>query len=57
MSPALLTDSGGSSTGVVQAGTVAGAGLATSVHTINTPYDPDLNPITDIVDVKARQAR
>jgi hypothetical protein len=57
MSPAGLTDSGGSSTGRVHAGTRIHSRFPGAVHTIHTPNDlEDLDINLDIGEVKARQA-
>ena len=57
MSPAGLTDSGGSSTGRVHAATRTRTRIAGAVHTIHTPNDlEDLDINLDIGEVKARQA-
>ena len=56
MGPARLTDSGGSSTRRVHGPTAAASGIASALHTIHTPYDPELELISYIADVNARQA-
>jgi hypothetical protein len=57
MSPAGLTDSGGSSTGRVHAGTRIRPRIAGAVHTVHTPNDLEyLNINLDIGEVNARQA-
>ena len=56
MGPARLTDSGGSSTGRVHGRAAVPGGIATPLHTFHTPYDPELELISYIADVNARQA-
>ena len=56
MSPARLTDSGGSSTARVHALALAEGGNAASMHTIHTFKTLNLESNLDIGDVKRRQA-
>jgi hypothetical protein len=56
MGPAGLTDSGGSCTGRVQGQTPLPGAIACALHIIHTLYDPELELISSIADVNARQA-
>ena len=56
MDPMRLTDSGGSSTRRVHGQTPMPGGIASTLHSTHTPYDHELNLISLIGDVNARQA-